>query len=869
MALTRHRLVAEITIVVDAIGTEQTFLFATSGFTTLPTDTPANTTVSARLHNPGNVSRELFSGARVAGGVRPSFGVVELLNSDGALDAWLQYGTSNGRVVLRWGAEGAAYPSAYTLVYRALIYSLSADFDAVRLVLRDRSHLLDNPFVSATFTGAGAREGYVPAGRRKHLVLGEPGLTPVQLLDATRGIVYVQANAADSRVHRGLAPYALYDGGNKLIHQAAKSTWSAFVADAPATGYYTTYVGDADSAATSGDTTGPVFYRYGGTPVGELRARSAGYLLNSSNDTLRPWRFSDLLARAGIDTALAAGSTNFALGSRWLGGSDTYAAVANDCARALQVAWGFTQNDAPFAFALKDPADTTDAADTVQFTFTKHNSRGFRRVPIQGMEAPVWQVVCNAGEVWPTVVNNSATAETRAEMTRQWPYVSFSASAEAVRTAHPGAISDEVVLVGRYFTTRDEQQAFGDRYLTLYGGRRDLVELVCVQFDAETLAIELHDKVQLLLDRFACSPARTFRVIGITQDLQRREIAFRLWGGEAGPVSGGIGGGVVVGDGPLTPGVPPGGSGSSAPPPVEGSSGGTSESAAVGAGVLPPCGHQFTISVGGAGGVGVGVATNGAQTLPACGHVFNMLNNSPANDPYRAYRLLVLHGDGANGSAPIDSSPNPITLAAYDGAAVDTSTAKFGTGSIVFDGVNDWLEDNNETFGAAWQLQSTWELELQYKPTATPPLGTGSTSLQMLYCRRKFSDAQRVFLAYGYFSGVQTNPGLWFQINRTSGGGGGVSLIRDVTLSTSVFTHIRLAYDGAAYYLFVDGVLQGAALASSVKHPDLDDLGNLHIGYGWASSFWAHGRVDEYFLTAGHAVTTDNFTPPTAALPDS
>ena len=145
-----NRFVAEITLVVDAIGTTQLFVFATSGFATAPSDTPASTVVSARLANPGNVRRELFSGARVAGGVRPSFGELVLHNTDGALDIWATYGTSGGKVVVRYGPEGGAYPGAYTVAYVAYIHALRADFADVRLVLRDRAYLFERPFATAS-----------------------------------------------------------------------------------------------------------------------------------------------------------------------------------------------------------------------------------------------------------------------------------------------------------------------------------------------------------------------------------------------------------------------------------------------------------------------------------------------------------------------------------------------------------------------------------------------------------------------------------------------------------------------------------------------------------------------------------------------
>lgn len=702
MASLRPLVVAEVTIAVDAAGTQQLFMFATSGFSTKSTDTPASTPVLARLINPGSVQWELFAGARVAGVVRPSFGRLVLNNSDGLFDDWLDYGTSNGLVTVRYGVEGAAYPSAFTTVYVARILgSPICDFNTMQLALQDRSYLLDNPFATSTFTGAGGREGEGVSGMRKQLILGQPGFTPVKIIDASRGIVYVQANAADERVHgsAGIDAYELYDAGVALTHQSSKSTWASFVADAPIAGYFTTYLGDAETGLTTGKSVGPVFMRYGSAPTGELRVMSTGYLLNYSTDVLRAWKYSDLLSRAGITTPLATGSVDFPLGNRLIDGDVTFAQVANDCAKAYQIAWGFNKDDEPFSVSLTDPSDTIDAGDTVKFVFSVHNCKTITRIPVPDMGAPVWQVVCNAGAVWPCAVSSAARSDIRAEMSRQWPYASFSASAQAVRTANPGASTETVALQGRYFTTRTEQRAFGERYLSLYGGRRDLFRLVCSQFDATILGLELHDKVQLSIARFNCSPARTFRIIGIAHDLKNSQTTFTIWGGSKGPGldSGGLSDGTVtVGDGPLTPTeptMPPGGSAASTPPVVTGASGESGD----GSGLLPAITHHFVGSVGGSGGFSSGIVGNGSNELPACTHVFT--GNASADFYISDVVVLVRGFPGADGSTSfVDDSGYGHTCTAAGNAEVSTDIATFPNGqSVHLDGTGDHVVVANNT----------------------------------------------------------------------------------------------------------------------------------------------------------------------------
>lgn len=239
---------------------------------------------------------------------------------------------------------------------------------------------------------------------------------------------------------------------------------------------------------------------------------------------------------------------------------------------------------------------------------------------------------------------------------------------------------------------------------------------------------------------------------------------------------------------------------------------------------------------------------------------------SVEGDARRLNRLLILHGNGTHGSTTItDNSPVPITsMTAYNGASITTATKKFGSGSIALDGTDDFLSANSGVSSGAWTLQGSWELELQYRPNVTPTAGSGSTSIQMLYCRR-LDDNTRTFLGYSYWTSasLQSTPGLWFRIDS---GGSLLNFITDVTLSTSSFTHIRLSYDGTTYRMFINGALQNSTV-SSLKHCDVSTI-TLEIGTGWSSSFWANGYIDEYILTAGDTVTTAAFTAPTTELLD-
>ena len=68
-------------------------------------------------------------------------------------------------------------------------------------------------------------------------------------------------------------------------------------------------------------------------------------------------------------------------------------------------------------------------------------------------------------------------------------------------------------------------------------------------------------------------------------------------------------------------------------------------------------------------------------------HVWTM-----PSDPNISNVVLLLHGDGTNGSTTItDNSPGARTVTAHGNAQISTARKKFRTGSILFDGTGDYL----------------------------------------------------------------------------------------------------------------------------------------------------------------------------------
>jgi hypothetical protein len=547
--VTQQIITVSITLVVDANGTTQDFHFATRGFTSGPADTPASTKFEERIVDAGEYRRELFSGARVAGLSRPSFGSITLSNHDGALDGWMSYGVSGAPVIVRLGSYGAAFPADFTEVFRAYAKTLSVDFKSAVVAMEDRSILFDRPIATEVFQG---NEAFVIGSptKKKPIVLGRPGFVPMVLVDSGLSVYYVQSNATDVRFLGGAL--LAYDGGIPLTFGGHYATPTEGVTVAPAPGHFRVWAdnGTASPASPTGpypNSVGPCYVRLGSPPQFDVRFDPLGLYLESQSAPIRWWTFPDLVRRAGATdvtaATLAPGSYPATVGSYYIDGDQTYADIMSDSAKTSFAAFGFDRLDRFFTFDLRDP--DADAGEAIAYTFTTSNARNFERRAVPGQEKPVRQVNVSAGRTWPGSVANGATPEAREQFTREPWQLQFAATSDAVLRAHPGAIAVDVEMEGRFEASDADKLNWGRKYIELYGGLRELITLECTQFDATTIGIELGAKVQIRMPRFLCASGRNFRVVTQTINLRARTVSFGLWGGSAGPSDAVLGGGTA------------------------------------------------------------------------------------------------------------------------------------------------------------------------------------------------------------------------------------------------------------------------------------------------------------------------------------
>jgi hypothetical protein len=179
-------------------------------------------------------------------------------------------------------------------------------------------------------------------------------------------------------------------------------------------------------------------------------------------------------------------------------------------------------------------------------------------------------------------------------------------------------------------------------------------------------------------------------------------------------------------------------------------------------------------------------------------------------------------------------------------AQISTSVYKYGTGSMKFDGTGDYLigEPNlTGVFGTGNFTIEAWVYT------------TASSGTQCVFDTR-FTDASTA----GCFFGLYSSNAVLFYTSATVLTGG--------TVTANTWNHIAAVRSGTTVTVY----LNGTSVASGTRSNNFTQ-NNVLIGasFGVTSSTPNNffGYIDDLRVTKGYARYTANFTPPTAAFPNT
>lgn len=221
---------------------------------------------------------------------------------------------------------------------------------------------------------------------------------------------------------------------------------------------------------------------------------------------------------------------------------------------------------------------------------------------------------------------------------------------------------------------------------------------------------------------------------------------------------------------------------------------------------------------------------------------FNGISLAESDPSFSSVSLLV-HCDGTNGSTTFtDNSSHNLTVTAAGNANVTTTGPKFGTGALAVDGTGDWLRITDSTQFTLGTGDFTIEGWFNFTSVATWDMVVFyATSTLALDCYYYHPTTELTFYT----------PDISPPVTQT--------------FSSGTYYHLAWVRTGTTIKMFVDGTQIYSAVQSSTNIASITDC---YIG---SSPFrnTAAGKVDDVRITKGVARYTGNFTPPTAAFPNS
>lgn len=239
-----------------------------------------------------------------------------------------------------------------------------------------------------------------------------------------------------------------------------------------------------------------------------------------------------------------------------------------------------------------------------------------------------------------------------------------------------------------------------------------------------------------------------------------------------------------------------------------------------------------------------------------------------ACDPYWANVVSLLHFDGADGSTTIVDEVGSIGWQANSGAAIETTGALFGIGSLgvsnngsSFDNSNNdcVYNPNNETEN--YELtDGDFTIELFIEPESLPSSTTGWSELigKWLVDGTTNSRCFRVYIVDNILRAILSTDGVSTAL----------LLVGTTALAVDTSYHIALVRSGTTVSLYLNGSLEASgSMVGALANENLTTVIGSRKASDTTYANGFNGLIDEVRITKGVARYTAPFTPPTEPFP--
>jgi hypothetical protein len=230
-----------------------------------------------------------------------------------------------------------------------------------------------------------------------------------------------------------------------------------------------------------------------------------------------------------------------------------------------------------------------------------------------------------------------------------------------------------------------------------------------------------------------------------------------------------------------------------------------------------------------------------------------VVSDPAETDPHFANVVALLHLDGVD-AATTFTDVKGHTFSASANAQIDTAQSKFGGASLLLDGTGDRISSADH---ADWEL-GTDDFTIEcFIRTTTIAAGTDDI------ISKRAGSTVGSYLIYRSGANLQiylSSDGATWNIANGVGFG---------TISADTWYHVALVREGTAFRAYLDGV--GVSIATSASGL-VNNAAALNIGGNSGGTEDFSGWIDEVRITKGVARyfgSPTNFTPPSAAFPDS
>ena len=209
------------------------------------------------------------------------------------------------------------------------------------------------------------------------------------------------------------------------------------------------------------------------------------------------------------------------------------------------------------------------------------------------------------------------------------------------------------------------------------------------------------------------------------------------------------------------------------------------------------------------------------------------------SDPYWSNVVCLMHGDTLN-----DTSNSSLTIT-NSGTTINTSTYKYGTGSMYFNGSS----------------------YLSTPTTSILNLGGSNFTIEFWYYANDISNSPYLLELYSGLSVrvlimLDSTNGVDFNI--INSGGQWIHTISVPALAT--WHHVAAVVNGSTMSLYLNGVFQSS---TTTTYSVASTSYKLNVGYyQYGNTQYFNGYIDDLRITRGVARYTASFTPPTYPFPN-